>query len=231
MTGHALLMELWSGGTEMPWFSGSWSANVGVGQLTVSDRLFLPDGTVSAPVLARSGDTGAGIWFLPNRINLRAQNTDNFSFANTAFVLGQTASLGWGSGDASASSLDVALVRDAANTLAQRNGTNAQEFRIENTFADASNREFVSLGFINTANRFSIEAEALGTGTVRGINLVSSAGTLGFFGVTPVARAAAYTVTNLTTDRAYDADTVLVAELADVVGTLISDLRTYGLVQ
>lgn len=36
----------------------------------------------------------------------------------------------------------------------------------------------------------------------------------------------AYTVTNGTTDRTYDADTVLVAELADIVYTLITDLQT-----
>lgn len=41
---------------------------------------------------------------------------------------------------------------------------------------------------------------------------------------------AAYTPTNVTTDRAYDADTVVVAELADVVGTLIADLQALGLV-
>jgi len=35
-----------------------------------------------------------------------------------------------------------------------------------------------------------------------------------------------YTPTNVVTDRSYDADTVLVAELADVVGTLIADLQT-----
>lgn len=37
---------------------------------------------------------------------------------------------------------------------------------------------------------------------------------------------AAYTPTNVTPDRAFDADTVLVAELADVVGTLIADLKS-----
>jgi hypothetical protein len=40
-----------------------------------------------------------------------------------------------------------------------------------------------------------------------------------------------YTATNVTPDRAFDADTVLVAELADVVGTLIADLRAKGIVQ
>src|SRR3990167_1348009 len=40
-----------------------------------------------------------------------------------------------------------------------------------------------------------------------------------------------YAATNVTTDRAYDADTVAVAELADVVGTLIADLRAWGIVK
>lgn len=39
----------------------------------------------------------------------------------------------------------------------------------------------------------------------------------------------AYTPTNVTTDRSYDADTVIVAELADVVGTLIADLQSKGI--
>jgi hypothetical protein len=37
-----------------------------------------------------------------------------------------------------------------------------------------------------------------------------------------------YSVTNLTTDRTYDADTALVTETNDVLGTLIGDLRTRG---
>lgn len=41
----------------------------------------------------------------------------------------------------------------------------------------------------------------------------------------------AYTPTNVTTDRAFDADTVLIAELADVVGTLIADLQSDGVIQ
>jgi len=39
-----------------------------------------------------------------------------------------------------------------------------------------------------------------------------------------------YTITNASTDRTFDCDTVLVAELADVVATLISDLNDIGLV-
>lgn len=37
-----------------------------------------------------------------------------------------------------------------------------------------------------------------------------------------------YNTTNVTTDRSFDADTVTVAELADVVGTLIADIRAHA---
>ena len=39
-----------------------------------------------------------------------------------------------------------------------------------------------------------------------------------------------YTPTNVTADRSFDADTVAIAELADVVGTLIADLQLTGLI-
>lgn len=57
-----------------------------------------------------------------------------------------------------------------------------------------------------------------------------SAALLGFYGHAAAAQPAAYTPSNVTPGRAFDADTVLVAELADIVGTLIADLQTLGLV-
>lgn len=48
--------------------------------------------------------------------------------------------------------------------------------------------------------------------------------------VNVVPQAQAYTPTNVTPDRSYDSDTVAVAELADVVGTLIADLQAAGLI-
>lgn len=38
----------------------------------------------------------------------------------------------------------------------------------------------------------------------------------------------AYTPSNVTTTRSFDADTVTTAELADVVGTLIEDMKNRG---
>lgn len=40
-----------------------------------------------------------------------------------------------------------------------------------------------------------------------------------------------YTIDNLTNDRTYDANTVAVAELADIVGTLLLDLNDAGLIR
>lgn len=45
------------------------------------------------------------------------------------------------------------------------------------------------------------------------------------------ASGASYTVANGTTDRAYDADATTVDELADVLATLIADLKTTGVIQ
>lgn len=53
---------------------------------------------------------------------------------------------------------------------------------------------------------------------------------LGFFNKTPVVQPAAYTPTNVTTDRSYDANATTIDELADVLGTLIADLQSLGLV-
>lgn len=70
---------------------------------------------------------------------------------------------------------------------------------------------------------FRLTADAIDTS-------VAFRGRAGFNGTTPPASLGTYTVTNLTTDRTYDADTVAVAELADIVGTLIADLRAQGIV-
>lgn len=67
--------------------------------------------------------------------------------------------LAWGS------SLDVRLYRDAANILAQRNGTTAQEFRLYNTYTDASNYERLRIQW--GSNQASIYTESAGSGTSR----------------------------------------------------------------
>ena len=70
---------------------------------------------------------------------------------------------------------DLLIVRDAANTLAQRNGVNAQTLRVYNTFTDASNYE---RGFARWGvNVFQVGAEAAGTGTARDFEIVTGGAT------------------------------------------------------
>ena len=61
---------------------------------------------------------------------------------------------------------DIILARDASDTLAQRSSTNAQTFRIYNTFTDASNYERVAIASAtySSARYFTLSAESAGTG-------------------------------------------------------------------
>jgi hypothetical protein len=67
--------------------------------------------------------------------------------------------------------LDLALHRDAANTLAQRNGTNAQTFRLYNTFTSTTN--FERLNIIAQLNGSVIIGTEKGSagGTARALEL------------------------------------------------------------
>lgn len=75
---------------------------------------------------------------------------------------------------ASIPSPDVILARDAANTLALRNGTAAQGFNIYNTYTDASNYELGRL--LWSGNNFYIQAISAGTGSSRNIVLQAGSG-------------------------------------------------------
>ena len=73
---------------------------------------------------------------------------------------------------------EFTLLRDAANTLAQRNGTNAQTYRLYNTYTDASNYERLDVRWTGT-NSLKIETAAVGTGTARPLDLVAGGSLLG----------------------------------------------------
>lgn len=83
--------------------------------------------------------------------------------------------LGWVNGAANASNPDVGLWRDAANTLALRNSTNAQNMRIYNT-DNGSNDEYLQIGF--TSNIAKIDTVQTGTGTQRNLTLTAPTITL-----------------------------------------------------
>jgi len=87
--------------------------------------------------------------------------------------------IGFNSAAAGASTVDVSCYRDAADTWAQRRSTNAQTFRVYNTYTDASNYE--RLGITWASNICTIGLAQAGTGSVRslviaGANATSGAG-------------------------------------------------------
>lgn len=84
---------------------------------------------------------------------------------------------------------------------------------------DASRKARVIISAYDTAKREGIRIEGGG-----------SAVKLGFFGANAVVKPSAYTPTNVTTDRSYDANSTTLDEIADVLGTLIADLQSLGLI-
>jgi hypothetical protein len=131
----------------------------------------------------------------------------SFSVTNTFnAVLWLGAAFGWASSTTvnTGTTPDLSLYRDAADTLAQRRGVNAQAFRIYNTFTDASNYERVSFGW--STNIFTIGRESAGTGTARNIRIVGGNAVLGI-GEAPSAGVSwTFSANNILagTDNAYD---------------------------
>lgn len=72
-------------------------------------------------------------------------------------------------------SADVQIARDAAQILAQRNGTNAQTFRLYGTYTDASNGDWLNITKA-AGGAVTISTAANGTGTAGAINITSGTG-------------------------------------------------------
>jgi hypothetical protein len=97
------------------------------------------------------------------------------------FAMLSSASLSWSTSLSTAgpTAPTLSLNYDAADTLAQRRSTNAQAFRLYNTYTDASNYE--RLGITWASNICTIGLQQAGTGSVRslviaGANATSGAG-------------------------------------------------------
>ncbi len=61
-------------------------------------------------------------------------------------------------------------------------------------------------------------------------NLNHDGSNIGFYGTAPVAQSSAYSTVNVTTDRSLDATGDTLAQVADVLGTLIADLQATGII-
>lgn len=112
-----------------------------------------------------------GVSFFAGEVYLQnSAQTQNYVLLNSQGVALTSASkLSWGNTSTNINNPDTILTRDAANTLAQRNGVNAQAFRVYNTFTDASNYERGKMEW--ASNVLRIGTEKAGTGTARALEL------------------------------------------------------------
>ena len=152
----------------------------GAGKFTVTKAgtIKLVEGTTAVPSIADMDETNSGINFrfpgyftfngagIP-AIDVGTKGSEKF----IRFI--SDGSLQWNSSAVTAVSVgDLMLWRDAAGILAQRNSTNAQSFRVYDTYTDAINYERAVFGFTDTANVLTIGTQNSGSGLAQNIDVV-----------------------------------------------------------
>ena len=150
------------------------------------------------------GQSATQTWFYMASTQCSVRSSGYFGFSNSATN--------------AAGTQDVQLFRDAAYVLAQRTGTNAQTFRLYNTYTDASNYE---RGFFRwSTNVLEIGAEAAGTGTQRQLRLPLGTVTASTpLSVTQTWNSAGVTFTGIQAN---------ITDTASASASLLMDLQTGG---
>ena len=119
--------------------------------------------------------TWAYIWGEPTAWNFNVYSNQLVSIdgQTNALAVSSGGRLAWSSTiSANNRTYDLTLSRDAANTLAQSNGTNAQTSRIYGTYTDASNYRRLSKT-MSTAGVAEIKPEGAGTGAAGNVLHIS----------------------------------------------------------
>jgi hypothetical protein len=107
--------------------------------------------------------TGAAVELEGNNLYLNSAGSRSFGFGVNIVAVKDEVGLQFRT-DArpTSGSVTTHLIGEAANTLAQRNGTNAQAFRCYGTYTDASN--YVRAALSSTSTAVTLAAETAGTG-------------------------------------------------------------------
>lgn len=148
-------------------------ATSGVLRLTVADAavtstvpVIFPNGAVATPAVQIGTDWGFYNDGSGGLVLERSGTTKNFYFYTTGpqFLLASGGQVGWSSTTAADGTPDLLLYRDAANVLAQRNGTNAQILRVYNTYDGAGIQEWLNIDWQSTAGVALIYTNKTGGG-------------------------------------------------------------------
>jgi hypothetical protein len=144
----SLLMDLQVGGTSQMSVSKGGVINLGT------------SATYKARLVAFSNNSGISAF--TNNINLISGNVTGLSVNSSGNTLVNSI-LGFGTDASPGVVADTYLYRDAANTLAQRNGTNAQTTRIYGTYTDSSNARWLNISN-TTGGLVTLTSTGNGTG-------------------------------------------------------------------
>ena len=137
----------------------------------VVGTLLAANGVVTAPAYSFVNDPDSGWYrFGADDYRFSADGVDSFRLSGANAVIPVGGAIAWGS--VGVGTPDLFLRRDAANTLAQRNGTAAQSFRLYNTFTDASNYERGVFDWTTLANVLAIGTQKGGTGSTRSVGIL-----------------------------------------------------------
>lgn len=173
------------------------------------------DGTGSFPVgasIRAEVDGTPGVGSVPGRLmfltTAEAMRID--SAGRVGIGLTPTAVLHIKAGTATASSAPIKLTSGVVLTTAE---AGAIEFTTDDFFATITTGAARKAFVLDDGARLTSGKIPVATTNGRLVNLTASS---------------AYTPTNVTTDRSYDANATTLDELADVVGTIIADLQTKG---
>lgn len=146
-----------SGVTMLPGGGGGAASGITIGTSVITG------GTDTRVLFDDNGFVGEDAGFTYNK-------TTDIASLTGGLVIGSAGSLAW--------STDLFLVRDAANTLAQRNGTTGQIFNLYGTFTDASNYARVQLSYNLGQQRAYLDSQVAGTSTYGELYLRAVTGTL-----------------------------------------------------
>lgn len=126
-----------------------------------------PDGSAAAVAFGFASTLGSGMYRLNGFPTFSANGTPVLHLTSGPNVVTRSdGSYAWSSTTTLTDTLDLFLSRDAANTLAQRNGTNAQTFRVYETYGGAGvDYSRIVMGMTSTAGY--IQTQAGGTGVLR----------------------------------------------------------------
>ncbi len=142
--------------------SSGTAQNALVDALTInsSRQVVFADGSQTAPSI-RGGNSNSGIFFAGNNIRITSDGANRASFdALCNLNISSLSAIRWTSSSDPNGVPDTLLSRDAANTLALRNGTNAQTARIYGSFTSASVYKRLALSSTTTVATVAAETDS-----------------------------------------------------------------------